>query len=229
MEELPSEIKYREDWRDADIGDWILADDGNIIQILRKGSMLNQGRYRLNYVGTCCGTYTCSPSTRIDTVRRRNIYSISGKKTPLEVVSDRKKATTKEVLFAKYISLGLSPQEAYVKAYGTRSNKYANVKAFKLLKTERVMTAITEQVEGTMEELGIDAKYLLQGVKEVVDETSNDRDKLSALQMLFNVAGLGKQDKTTQITGALFQGFENKHIEQAKRSNLKEITNGKSK
>ena len=37
-EECP-DISYLEDWRQADVGDWVLADDGCIIQVLRKGTM----------------------------------------------------------------------------------------------------------------------------------------------------------------------------------------------
>ena len=38
-EELPSGIDVVPEWREANIGDWVEADDGCIIQILRKGTM----------------------------------------------------------------------------------------------------------------------------------------------------------------------------------------------
>ena len=40
-EESPS-IKTINDWRKGNVGDWVEADDGSIIQILRKGKMLRK-------------------------------------------------------------------------------------------------------------------------------------------------------------------------------------------
>ena len=37
--ELPSNLVIFPNWRKAQIGDWVEADDGCIIQILRKGKM----------------------------------------------------------------------------------------------------------------------------------------------------------------------------------------------
>lgn len=42
-EELPSGIDVVPEWRDANIGDWVQADDGCYIQILRKGTMQTRG------------------------------------------------------------------------------------------------------------------------------------------------------------------------------------------
>ena len=41
-ESMPSHIKYNVNWRDAQVGDWVLSDDDCIIQILRKGVMKRQ-------------------------------------------------------------------------------------------------------------------------------------------------------------------------------------------
>ena len=40
MDEVPSEVEVVSDWRNANIGDWVKADDDCIIQILRKGNMM---------------------------------------------------------------------------------------------------------------------------------------------------------------------------------------------
>jgi len=228
VSEVPRSLQVINDWRDGEIGDWVKTDDNHVMQVLRKGSMLNQGRYNVDYIGTCTGTFIINDNTHFDSRRRRNIYSFSGKKTPREVVSSRKAATTKETLFAKYIAFGESPEEAYQKAYGTTSKKYAKIKAFQLLKTERVMTKITEQADEVMEMLGIDAEYLLGTAKEIIDTSDAARDRLNALKMLYEVAGLGKQEKQTQITGAVFQGFNDENIP-ALGEKKKEIINGELK
>ena len=57
-DELPKDIKII-NWRAADVGDWVKADDGCFIQILRKGKMVvPKGRNKIReYVGTCTGTF----------------------------------------------------------------------------------------------------------------------------------------------------------------------------
>ena len=61
VEELPKDFKYI-DWRTASVGDWVKADDGCFIQILRKGKMVvPKGRNKVReYVGTCTGTFPVS-------------------------------------------------------------------------------------------------------------------------------------------------------------------------
>ena len=47
LTEVPSSIYFLDNWRDADLGDWVFTDDNCVIQILRRGKMLNQGRYKM--------------------------------------------------------------------------------------------------------------------------------------------------------------------------------------
>ena len=37
IDEVPTSIQYMLDWRKASVGDWVVADDGCVIQILRGG------------------------------------------------------------------------------------------------------------------------------------------------------------------------------------------------
>ena len=104
---LPDNIHYIDNWREAEIGDWVLADDGCIIQILRKGNMLKaKGKIKqVSYVGTCTGTFLVSKSAKMDTSKRPNIYSFSGSLKPDEIVESRKKLNSKEELFVLNLSL----------------------------------------------------------------------------------------------------------------------------
>ena len=75
--EVPREIEYLEDWRDGHQSDWVLSDDGCVIQILREGTMLKpKGKIRsVRYLGTCTGTFLVSDKVKMDTSKRINIYS----------------------------------------------------------------------------------------------------------------------------------------------------------
>ena len=77
VSEVPPKIIIHKDWRKANIGDWVLADDESVIQILRKGSMLRKTGEQ-GYIGTCTGTFVVTKNTFLDTDRRINIYSFGG-------------------------------------------------------------------------------------------------------------------------------------------------------
>ena len=54
--EVPDDLVVQPNWKVGEIGDWVLCDDGSVIEILRTGWVkLRKNRYR--YVGTCTGTF----------------------------------------------------------------------------------------------------------------------------------------------------------------------------
>ena len=227
VDELPDNIHFLRDWRDGHISDWVQADDGCIIQILRKGTMLkSKGKNKqVSYIGTCTGTFVAQKSVKMDTSRRINIYSFSGNLTPEEVMEARKDLNSKEKLFVLNLAKGLDPKVAYMKVYPTNNPGYANVKAAQLIKTERIDTAMKEDLKPVCEELGIDPKAVLTGIKIMAQTAEKDADKLKALFKLSDILDL--EDKTTtnvqQISGAVFQGFSKEQLEKVER---KEITDG---
>ena len=56
-DEIPGDLIVLSDWKKGNIGDWVMADDGCVIQILRKGSMYRTKDKNREYVGTCTGTF----------------------------------------------------------------------------------------------------------------------------------------------------------------------------
>lgn len=219
--EIPLGLEVLDNWRSADIGDWVLADDGFVIQIIRSGEMMNQGRYRMRYVGTCTGTFICSPRVKMDTKRRKNIYSFGGGKDSDESVKTRKSITAQEVAFAKYIASGFSPEDAYMRAFNSKSRRYAKTKSAVLIKQERIVNEVKKELEDVFDRLGIDLEYLIGGVKDVADGSDRPQDKLSAYRMLWDAADVVEKQKVTQISGSVFQGFSQDLLDTAKRPLLK--------
>ena len=223
LEEVPGDISVV-DWKSSDVGDWVKADDGCIIQILRKGKMLKpKGKNRIvYYVGTCTGTFIAGTNSKMDTSRRENIYSFSGFKDNYE----GRKLTKKEELFVFYLSQEkLSPEEAYLKAFPTSNRRYANEKASTLIQTKRVITEVKEELKPVLEELGITEEYILKGIKNTAELAEKEDVKLRALFKLSDILDLEDKSSTqvTQLTGVQFGGFDNKMLEVAERP--KEIEN----
>ena len=227
-DELPPDVYPIKDWRNGSLFDWVLADDGCFIQILRKGTMTKpKGRVRkVAYIGTCTGTFIVSPKTKMDTSKRVNIYSLGGDVERNQRLDDRENLSTREELFVTYLAKGVDPRKAYLDAFPTNNPHYAGLRAGQLIKTARVRSAMKEELKPYMEQLGLDENYVLSNIKEVIDSCEKADTKLKALFKLADIMDMEDKNSTkiTTVTGALFQGFTPEKLEEVTRP--KEITDG---
>ena len=224
LSELPEDLVYLKDWRQAEVGDWVLADDGCIIQALRKNSMAKRrGKVRVSYsIGTCTGTFVIGNTILMDTEKRKDIYSFSGKLIK-DRIDNREKITPNEILFAQNITRGLSPEDAYIKSFRTKSHKYAKIQAGFLVKSERIRKAMKEELKPVLQALGIEPELVLGGIKDIAtDPEAKHSDKLKALFELGEILELKETNKITEVTGALFQGFQPEQLQSTQRPQLKE-------
>lgn len=219
-DEMPLDLLVISNWRHGKVGEWVMADDGSVIQILRRGTMLRRmGKNKLKeYVGTCTGTFPVADTVKMDTSKRDDIYSFSGKKAQ-DRMSDKKNLTSYEQKFVALLASGIPAEDAYLQAFPTDNRKYAFEKSNTLIKTERVRTAMKEELKPVLEELGISEEYVLKTIKEVIHSTDKDETRLKALFKLADIMDLEDKNSTkvTQVTGALFQGFSTDEIETAQR------------
>jgi len=165
-DKLPDGLVVRSNWREAKVGDWIKADDECILEVLRQGTMKRQkGKEReVAYVGTCTGTFPAYKSTKMDTSRRINIYTFGGGKLADDILIERENLSKHEQVFVVYLASGMSPQEAYMRAYPTNDPGYAKFKSAQLVKTTRIRTAMKEELKPVLEELDIDEKFILENI-----------------------------------------------------------------
>jgi len=221
-DELPPDVYPIKDWRNGGLFDWVLADDGCFIQILRKGTMTKpKGKVRqVAYIGTCTGTFIVSPKTKMDTSRRVNIYSLGGDVERNQRLDDRENLSTREELFVTYLAKGVDPRKAYLDAFPTNNPHYAGIRAGQLIKTARVRSAMKEELKPYMEQLGLDENYVLSNIKEVIDSSDGKvADKLKALFKLADIMDMEDKNTTqvTTMTGAVFQGFTPEKLEEVER------------
>lgn len=216
-EELPANFSYIENWREAEKGDWVKADDDCYIQILRKNKMKPHRKHKRHaraYVGTCTGTFMVSDSVQMDTEKRHNIYSFGGSKTSSKQLFDREKTNGREELFSLYVAKGVNPVQAYMNAYKTENHKYAEKKATLLLKTERIKTAVKEEIKPILAELGIDEEFALKGIRDIALTARHDGERLKAFLKLVDILEI--EDKGTKQSGMAvvgFSGFKPESIE----------------
>ena len=219
--EVPTTIEYLEDWRDGHQSDWVLSDDGCIIQILRAGTMLkSKGKNRsVRYVGTCTGTFLVSNKVKMDTSRRINIYSLWGNIERDQRLEDRQNLSSREEIFVQYIASGMDARMAYLKAFPTNDPHYAGLRAGQLVKTTRIKTAMKEELKPIMEELNIDEKFILKGIKHEAQTADRPDTRLKAYFKLSDIMDMEDKNRTqvTQISGAVFKGFDDKTLKEVKR------------
>ena len=220
-DELPSDVYPKKDWRKGGLFDWVLADDGCYIQILRKGAMTKpKGKVRkVAYIGTCTGTFIVSPKTKMDTSRRVNIYSIGGDVERNQRLDDREHLSTREELFVSHLASGMDLRGAYLKAFPTNNPHYAGMRAGQLFKTSRVRSKMKEELKPYMESLGLDENYVLSNIKEVIDSCDKDDTKLKALFKLADIMDMEDKTRTHSTTLAVgaFKGFSDNILDEAQR------------
>ena len=226
-EEVPVNINYK-DWNKAKLGDWVLADDGCVLQILRTGTMFrSKGKVRnVDYIGTCTGTFLVDGKMKMDTDRRNNIYSLSGKLSSEATLKQRKNLTGREELFVHNIRSRMSLTEAYIGAFKTNNKRYAETRGMLLLKTNRVKNEMKKDLEPILEKLAINEEMVLGGIRDIALSAERDSDRLKALTELSEVLDIkDKGNKVQEIAGIaakqLFSGFDEEDIENAVRPELK--------
>ena len=219
-DEVPAEIDYIYNWRQGHLGDWVQADDGCIIQILREGTMnksKGSNRERV-YLGTCTGTFIVSDKTKMDTSKREDIYSLGGRERN-ERLETNDRLSSREHTFVQYLASGMDARKAYLKAFPTNDPHYAGLRAGQLVKTTRIRTAMKEELKPVLEELGINETSILRNINIIAESSEKDETRLKALFKLADIMDLEDKNKTqvTQLTGAVFQGFSEDKLAEAER------------
>jgi len=215
------ELDVVANWRTGKVGEWVIADDECVIQILRRGKMIKpKGKQRIReYIGTCTGTFVISDKSKMDTSRRVNIYSFGGNKKSDDILIDRSKLNKNELLFVTYLASGIDATKAYLMAFPTNNPNYASMQAGKLIKTERIRTAMKEELKPICKELDIDERMVLKGIKDEAKTAEKADTRLKALFKLSDILDLEdkNQTKITQIQGVQFKGFLDDDINKAIR------------
>lgn len=219
VDELPSHITYVDDWRNSNVGDWVLSDDDCVIQVLRRDSMGSKIT-----IGTCTGTFIADNHTKMDTEKNKNIYSVGGKDWYTKL-KERKSLTAKEKIFVDLVKKpmfdGLEPYEAYMEAFQCSKDNAKRMSAI-LLKQKRVIKGMNEKNRDVYKKLSMDREYLIQAAKDMYENSKNDSDKITSLKMLWSGYDIVPKSKTTTQVAGFFQGHTPQQLASAKRPELRE-------
>ena len=218
--------KAKRNWREGTEGNWVLTDDGQVCEILKRGNLNKSQSSGVSneYVRTAIGTFVCKDSEVMEGELSKYMYSIGSIDiSAYQQKINRKKPTKREFLFAKYVAQGNEVAEAFMKAYPTNNEKYADSQGKILLSTERVKGLIREEVDKVLNEAEITPLYLLERMKEVIDkEEAQDKDKIQAIKTLMQISGMMETEKKTESL-TLFQGFTKEQLDVIQGGNSKKL------
>lgn len=201
-----------ENWREGQEGDWVLTDNGRIVEVLRRATF----KHGKDYIRTVCGMFIVGPRVLMDTKIQENPYSFSGKFTVRER-RHRKNINRSEKTFAIYIAKGKDRLEAYKLAFPRAKREiYIDAASQLLMKTERVQNMIDETIADAMDDVGITKKYLLQKAKDMIERKRkmDDKDIISVIKLLMKASGMLDHGKMTETALAVFQGFSEEQLAQ---------------
>ena len=223
--------KLIKDWREAKQGEWCLADDGKIVQILLKNTMKGN-KIKEKYIRTVIGMITVRKSTTLVGDITDSLYRFVKRHSYDSRLHGG--MTKQKKVFSKYIAMGLDPESAYIKAYPkTTSTDDARRKSKLLLKSKTVRDQVDKEIEELMADVGITKRYLLESTKDVVDKTDvKDNDKLRALETLMKISGMLNTEKKSESIALIqeFTGFSKEKLKAFEQGMLsekkKELTNG---
>ena len=215
--------KLIKNWREAKQGEWCLADDGKIVQVLLKDTMKGDKK-KEKYIRTVIGMITVRKSTSLVGDITDCIYRFVKRHSYDSRLHG--KMTKQKKIFSKYIAMGLDPESAYIKAYPkTTNSEDARRKSKLLLKSKTVREQVDKEIEELMSEVGITKRYLLESTKDVVDKVdAKDNDKLRALETLMKISGMLNTEKKSESIALIqeFTGFSKEKLKAFEQGMLSE-------
>ena len=226
FKERNPDLEVVDNWRKGTEGSWVVSDDGQVCEVLKRGTMLRRAgsKQKNYYIRVPLGTFICGDNIKMEGEPRRNLYSFGLTDTSVyEHKVEKKKTTQREFLFAQYVAKGEDVVDAFVKAFPTNNKSYAEGQAKILMKAKRIQNMIREEIDRVLSDADITPLYLLEQMRDIVDKRdSNDRDKIQALKTLMQISGMMDTEKKTESV-AVFQGFTKEQLDAIGGGNVKEL------
>ena len=198
-------------WRDGREFDWVFTDDNCVVQILKRAVLKSHTNRKEVYVRTICGQRIIRDKRSLIGEISSNIYTFA-RKSP-----DKKKLSSREILFAKYVSSGVDVIDSYKKAFPTNNHEYAKKRSRELISTTRIQNMVKEEVQQALNGVGVTSEYLIERFKDIADLSERDTDKLRSLESLAKIAGLFESN-TDREQLTVWTGFTPEQLNSIKGS-----------
>ena len=225
------------DWKDADEGDWVVAEDGGVVQILKMAKHMKHPKdtksysYANGWCRTVVGTFLIKKNSKrsifkmdTDWGRHKSRYTFGGTDANLDFMGMnlRTHITKRERKFIFAILFSEIPDvyDIYRKIYPDTKPEYIQARCNNLLAQERIKVEIDKGVKEAADKQGLSHEWVFKKLKHHADKAETDADKIRATIKIGDSLGTfnaAKQDKK-QLPGggavAPFQEITKETIEQ---------------
>lgn len=185
-----------DDWRESEEGDWILSDDGWVVQVLKTGRL----RRGTKWVRTPHGTYLVTGE--LTTAERASRFTFTGRKPGNEFrMSKRIKA------WAASVVMGQDALRAYLNIFQSKNTEWAERRVVFLLKQPEVVDFMKHELKPILEKLGIDQELVIQGYLDLFREGDSDNVRLKSLNELALLTGVKEEKSGLPGEGTGFLSF----------------------
>lgn len=220
-----------ENWRLSKDGDWTIADDGGVCEIITRKPIRHPNdtknySWAKGYVRTVVGSFIIRKERKMDTDfhSHKSRYSLA-KKPDTEKKNKRTYLTRQELFFAICMVAGLRPKAAYVRAFKYYGSK-AEDKAYKLMRSPMVMDVIKNKLKGVAKDKGLNYEWLLENLKGLAESSRRDDVRFNAICKIGTYIGADKEADREEDEGLSFAELpgndeQTKQLESLKRDGEK--------
>jgi len=213
-------IKYKEDWRNASKGDWILTSDDKVLQVLKKRQENKSDRKKpVIYIRTGYGEVpTYKPNIYAykynDYWENDWDYDLVRDVKPTVMQTEFVRKLTK---FGEFDEVGEFTQDSIVKAYQSiysDNNPTMSLKRGRaILKKKSVRNIMSEFMKDKFDNIGVDDDYIADTYKEFIENSKMPANvRLNALNRV-----------------STLRGHDDKRIEQLEGSTIIAMSDGDKK
>ena len=218
-EALESGISFAADWRLAQAGDWALLDDGYVAQVLsvKSTSVLENGQ-AVATIRFPHGTYFGRRSQVATSEDRDCLYSATGQRTQFN--DPDRPLSAKERRFVMFYLEGFDVIQAFLRATDSSpTSKTFRKRAAAYFKRANIQAAIEEQLKARLHGIGLDEEWWGTELKQAIEGSDSDRDRLRGLELAARVLGLlSSNSRVEQRASSPISPAELKQIKSELRS-----------
>lgn len=205
------------DWHEGQKGDWVLADDGGICEIIIRNNFAGKQKNTYpGYVRTIVGSFVVNPrrrdkmpfymDTEFEKHASRSTFSGVRYYSLEDYIRKKKFLGRREEIFAIDVAHGMHLVDAYQKCYVTDKDadtRKVEERALLLMKQERIKKRIMAEVKDIAKSLGIDDEYILKELKRMYEVSETENVKLEALKTLGKAIGTTTPETKKMMTGVV--------------------------
>ena len=182
------------DWREGELGDWVLTDEGYVCEILYKKATI-RSKVLQTFVTTVTGTYIVEGKVPMNNEIKGNISLVVPKSGRSKSRSGhnsrfmRKSMSRGDKLFTQslMVKLGQTPvvtgteeqrikEEAYRIAFPkARSSKYITQMSNELYETTRIQSVLNEQIQKTLDDKKVTFGRVVDWMTDLIEDTKMNK------------------------------------------------------